>query len=294
MKKLALLLVVAVAAACSPDASSPRATPEESSPGPSTISPRPDTSATKSGDQTIPLQVWFLSEERDEPVLRLHYVNVPRTQAVARAALEQLLSGVPDDLRALDRRAWSAVPEDTELLGISIEDGTATVDLNDEFGDTGLGSSYDGIQIDQVTWTLTQFPTVKRVEYLIDGEVPPEGIGGHGIILEKPQTRKNNEEFLPPIVVEAPHPGEDIQGPFKLTGIANVFEATVSWKLVDSEGNLVKKGFTTATCGTGCWGTFEDVVRYDVLSGAGTLKVFESSAEDGSPLHIVEIPLTFR
>ena len=291
MKRIVSLAVVGVVllGACTDGGSESRPDPE---PAPTEASSEPapaesPTTAARSG-RTIPLQVWFLSELRGEPVLKLHHVHVPATQAVGRAALEALIAGVPPDLEDFDRKAWSAVPEETELLGLTIENGTATVDLNEEFGNTGLGSSYDGIQIDQVTWTLTQFPSVERVDYLIDGE-RPEYIGGHGIVLDKPQTRKNNQHYLPPIVVESPYPGQKIDGTFKLSGIANVFEATVTYRI----RGLLPERFTTATCGTGCYGTFEDELGLEVNSRTdAVLEVYESSAEDGRPLHKVSVPIT--
>jgi len=47
-----------------------------------------------------------------------------------------------------------------------------------------------------------------------------------------------------------------------------------------------------ATCGTGCWGTFDVTIRYNVSkAGWGTLRVFEPSARDGSPVHVTEYPV---
>ncbi|MBW3595582.1 MAG: GerMN domain-containing protein, partial [Actinobacteria bacterium] len=183
----------------------------------------------------------------------------------------------------------------TELLGLTIENGTATVDFNEEFGNTELGATYDGIQIDQVTWTLTQFPSVKRVRYLIEGEVPEDGIGGHGILVDKPMTRKNSEHWLPPIVVEAPLPDQTVGRTFELSGIANVYEATVSWRLTGLDGEPFKRGFVTATCGTGCWGKFKDRISLERVPGeAIILEVFQSSAEDGSQLDLLKIPLNVQ
>jgi hypothetical protein len=40
----------------------------------------------------------------------------------------------------------------------------------------------------------------------------------------------------------------------------------------------------TATCGTGCWGTFMANLPYAVSSAQwGTLRVFSASAKDGTP-----------
>jgi hypothetical protein len=48
--------------------------------------------------------------------------------------------------------------------------------------------------------------------------------------------------------------------------------------------------FVTATSGTGTRGTFFFTTR--AVDGVATLVVFETSAEDGSRIHGVEIPVT--
>ena len=247
-----------------------------------------DAGAEDFAAQKIPIQVWFLTGgDRDTPKLYLHHVAVPRAEAIGRATIEELLKGVPSSLTG---KVFSIVPEDTELLGLTIDDGTARVDFNRAFEDTGVGTTVDGSQIAQVVYTLTQFPTVKRVEFLLEGE-PVEMLGGHGIVIDGPLSRKDFESMLPPIVVESPHPGQAVAGRVFLTGIANVFEATVSYRLRSGDGWVLEEGFATATCGSGCYGRFSQMVPIDPAARPALLEVFESSAEDGRPLHMVRIPL---
>lgn len=95
------------------------------------------------------------------------------------------------------------------------------------------------------------------------------------------------------IVVNHPQPGDRVSSPVAISGDANVFEATVSIRILDASGALIAEDFTTATCGTGCRGTYSTRVAFDVSSEqAGTIEVFESSAEDGSQLFLVSIPVT--
>ena len=95
------------------------------------------------------------------------------------------------------------------------------------------------------------------------------------------------------IVVNHPQPGDRVLSPVAISGDANVFEATVSIRILDASGAVIAEDFTTATCGTGCRGTYSTKVAFDVSSEqAGTIEVFESSAEDGSQLFLVSIPVT--
>ena len=77
-----------------------------------------------------------------------------------------------------------------------------------------------------------------------------------------------------------------------MTGVANVFEATVNYLLVDEAGDAVYEGVTMATCGTGCWGSFSiNIDDFDFSATAVTLKVFTYSAKDGEPVDVVSMPV---
>jgi hypothetical protein len=148
------------------------------------------------------------------------------------------------------------------------------------------------MRLAQVVYTLTQFPTVDGVDFAIDGE-PVTVFSSEGIGLDHPQTRKDYRDLLPPILVEHPLIGEWVPSPVTVSGTANVFEATVSIRILDESGGVIVETFTTATCGTGCRGTYTEDVPYDVdREQAGTVIVYESSAENGEPLFPIEIPVT--
>lgn len=89
----------------------------------------------------------------------------------------------------------------------------------------------------------------------------------------------------------APVDGQVVAGPeVEVVGCANVFEATVAWRLLDRDGTLLDEGNTLASCGTGCVGTFRTTVP--VASGEGrgevVLQVFWGSPRDGEPLDLAE------
>jgi len=97
----------------------------------------------------------------------------------------------------------------------------------------------------------------------------------------------------PAIVVTSPRPGDEVSSPLTIRGNADVFEATVSISILDGDRNEIVRTFTTATCGTGCRGTFSKAVRFDVTeTQSGIVRVYESSAKDGTPINVVDIPVT--
>jgi hypothetical protein len=178
------------------------------------------------------------------------------------------------------------------LRDVSLADGVATVDLDGAFDDGGGSASMLG-RVAQVVATLTRFPTIERVAFRIDGK-PVDAIGGEGVVVDPPVGRRAIEGQTPQILVESPLPGDTVRSPIRLRGTANVFEATVSIDVRGADGKLLERTFTTATSGTGTRGTFDTEVELPEHTGAVTVVAYEASAEDGRPLHVVELPLELR
>jgi len=184
----------------------------------------------------------------------------------------------------------SSIPAGTTLNGITVADGIAVIDLSSEFV-SGGGTLSMTSRLAQVVFTLTRLDTVDGVRFLIDG-VPTTVFGGEGIVVSDPSTRADFANLLPAILIESPAWGGSGSNPLVVTGTANVFEATVSAELLDNSGETLWEGFTTATCGTGCRGDFEITIPYDVPEPQlGLLRVWESSAEDGSEINVREHPV---
>ena len=187
----------------------------------------------------------------------------------------------------------TAIPAETSLNGVEIEDGVATVDLSEEFDDGG-GSAGMFMRLAQIVFTLTQFPTVTGVQFELDGE-PVETFSAEGIVLDGPQDRADFEDQSPPILVESPVFGDVVTSPLQLQGTANTFEANFEYEVLAPDGTKLAGTFVTATCGTGCRGTFDEQVTFDAGDAdAITLVVLERSAEDGSRINEVQDPARSR
>jgi hypothetical protein len=263
-------LLLAVSTACSDDdgdddlvdASTPPVASPADTPSPSSPSPT----------ATVTYEVWYQLNRRLFVTTRTE----PATARVGTAAIEALLAGPSDIEAAAD--VSTSVPAGTVLNDLTIDDGIAVVDLSAEFA-----SNTSGLRVAQVVYTLTQFPTVEGVVIAIEGE----SAAG------EPQSRRDFEDLLPAIVVVTPVIGQTVSSPVSVAGTANVFEATVSLRILDADGNEIAREFTTATCGTGCRGDYSTKLKFDVDSEqAGTIEVFEESAKDGSHINVVSIPVT--
>jgi len=218
------------------------------------------------------------------PTLRV----VPKTSGVARAAMTALL----DPEQVLDQygQLSTAIPSGSKLLGISIKNGVATVDMSSEF-ESGGGSASAKFRLGQVAYTLTQFSTVRAVLFQVEGRTVTT-FGSEGIVLDGPQSRKDFEDQLPSIFVDRPAFGAAANNPARIAGNSNVFEATFRIALLDSSRKVLVDQRAMATCGTGRRGTFDVTLQYDVPKGQwGTLRTYFGSAVDGSPEDIRDYPV---
>jgi hypothetical protein len=254
------------------------------------LGPAPNpVAATTGSDTTLPapasLEVWFARGDELVSVRRTHEA----TPRVATAAIGELLGGPTQAERASGLQ--TAIPAGTRLRGISIDRGVATIDLTSEY-QSGGGLLSMQVRLGQVVYTLTQFPTVKSVSFRLDG-TPVNVFSSEGIVLSHPVGRGDYKDLLPPIVVSQPAPGSRVTSPVTVSGSANVFEANVTVQVLDADGRVVGHTFTTATCGTGCRGTYSVDVRF--RSGReqrGTIVVSDDDAAGvGKPPHEVRVPV---
>lgn len=308
--------VALVAGACGDDTDTTTEGPDDTSPTSTSTSTTEDPGSTTEppttepegtlpvGPETVDAPVYFVAEVTEPAAggvvealaASRRQLDVPAEGDAPARALAALLDG-PDEFEA-EIGYSTAIPEGTELLGLDITDGIATVDLDATFEEPS-GAFTDTLRVAQVVFTLTAFDEeVETVQFAIDGE-ERDVIGTHGIDVTGPDgegvARDDLSEARPPILVETPAPGATVADPLEVSGEANTFEANVLWALTDPDGEIVDEGFTTATAGTGTWGTFEFSVSTGDIdtdrSGLGALILWEESPEDGRQTNIVEVPV---
>ena len=243
-------------------------------------SARPD-----AGAQTR-LAIYLVRGEHVAPVRRA----VPRTSAVARAALTALLHGPT----AAERRAGygSAIPTGTRLRGISTAHDTATIDLDRRF-ETGGGSLSMLLRVAQVVYCATQFESVHNVVFRLNGK-PVQSIGGEGVIVAPRIGRANFEDQTPPILVEQPLPGDTVHLSIVVRGTANVFEAKLVVEIVSTRGIVLARKAISASAGTGTRGSFETAVRIHPTTGEVWVVIYAPSPKNGSPINTVRIRVFAR
>jgi immunoglobulin-like protein involved in spore germination/sporulation and spore germination protein len=228
--------------------------------------------------------VYLVRGEHVSPVRRV----APHTAAPARAAIAALLRG---PTAAERRRGYtSAIPGSTALNAVSLSGGVLTVDLRRSF-ESGGGSLSMLLRVAQVVHTATQFPSVERVAFRLDG-TPVAAIGGEGVVVSPPVGRAAVESQAPPILVEQPLPGDRVSAPVVVRGTANVFEAQFLVDVRTAAGTLLARRSVHASAGTGSRGSFS--IRIPLATSARQLVVvaYDLSPKDGSRIDVVRVPVT--
>lgn len=213
----------------------------------------------------VALDVAFLRNGK----LGIAHRRVAPTQAVGRAALEQLLLGPTADEKAAG--LVTAVPSGTRLQRLSIADDVATVDFSPALTARDAQA--------QVVLTLTQFPSVKSVRFGASGA---------------PITTADFDDRLPMILVRSVAPGDQVTSPVNVSGLSNTFESNVRIRVVGADGRILADTFTTGQGAMGTWGPFQASVPFDRgTNTTGTVVAFETSAETGAMTNVVEVPVRF-
>jgi Immunoglobulin-like domain of bacterial spore germination/Sporulation and spore germination len=240
----------------------------------------------------LQLDVYYLRSVRGRQYLVPEHHAVPATGAVAAAAVEELLTGLP--LFPGSRPPFAA---GTRLRGVRINGGTATVDLSREVlrGPSGDLAHYP---LQALVHTVTQFRTVTRVLVTVEGRA--SGMVAGRSLAEfwdlapgEPLVRDHGVR-LAPIALLAPVPGATVPGGrLVVTGEASVFEGNVSLRLRDGDGRVMAQGYTTAATGAPGRGPFSGALSFTAPGSPQrwTLEVFEVSAEDGSVVYRVHVPV---
>ena len=127
--------------------------------------------------QNITIKLYFTNTKFDPnmedcnkvfPVTR----KIPKTKAVAKAALEELFKGVTT--KEKEKGYWSLFSKENEsfLISVEVKKKAAYINFKDivvrDYGSatTSCGAGF----IPQIESTLKQFPSIKKVFYAINGD----------------------------------------------------------------------------------------------------------------------------
>jgi hypothetical protein len=242
------------------------------------------TAAPALAARTHAVAVYYVGDTGTRAALYREWRGLPVTTTPIRQAVNAMLHLAPRDPDY--RSLW---PTATKIRGISVRSGTAKVDLTKEALQGTAGSDFACASLQQLVYTVTAASrgTVSRVQLLVEGRA--DGVvsefWGAGCGADKPMARRAAAEILAPVQISYPGHNRTVGRTFTIRGEATVFEATVSWSLVDvRSGRVVRKGFVTASAGAPARGTWSAAVSLPSYYSGRRMEIraWESSARDGS------------
>jgi hypothetical protein len=187
----------------------------------------------------------------------------------------------------------TAIPSGVDGVNGGVDDSrpaVITMYMNDVFVEGAGGLLADITMLNQIIYTVTQDDPEARVQFIVD-DAPVEAYGSEGLSLVEPVGRDSFLDQLNLLNVTQPL-NYGMDGLPQVEGIANVFEASLVVRIVDvaTQETLYEEP-VTATCGTGCWGTFQHSLDTPALREGTVVQVLWYDAEDGEPADVVTVPV---
>ncbi|MDH7484195.1 MAG: GerMN domain-containing protein, partial [Spirochaetales bacterium] len=160
-----------------PPASSMPATPQSSPPAGSSV-PEHQT-GSQGTQQALPTQpamrtaVLYFVQVTNDGLIQSRRVkrSMPSSDAPLKDTLQALLDGPTEaEIRS---GIVSLIPSGTKIRSISMRGSTAVLDFNETFLYNRYGKEGSQAQLRQIVYTLTEFPSVSAVQFLIEGKQRP-------------------------------------------------------------------------------------------------------------------------
>ncbi len=143
--------------------------------------------------------------ERDEPEVqprrrtsRIYYIRVTEDGTIYPHQVERMVSYVDSPMtqtlnallkgptsEELNLGLLNLIPENTQLISATVKDGVAYLNFNESFRFNPMGVEGFVAQLQQIIYSTTEFPTVDRVQILIEGK-RVDYLGGEGIYIGDP------------------------------------------------------------------------------------------------------------
>jgi hypothetical protein len=244
--------------------------------GSETSTPSPDESDTSTPTPSTPVAiegdvyVYYVMDDGQGPRLYREQRPNPGMDPVT-AALSTMFAEP-----AVDPDYTSPWPKNTGIVDYSVQGDLATVNLS-RF--VSVGAAFEDAAVQQLVYTVTaNDKAVKQVRLLVDGKTPPSGHQDWS----QPVARAPMAEVQGWIWLLTPTQGSNVGSPVSFTGYGTAFEATINWE-VRQAGKVVEQG-TVQGGANGEFGEFSGTVQ--LAPGSYEMRVFESSAKDGSPQHV--------
>lgn len=106
--------------------------------------------------------------------------SIPWEEGIAKATLRSMVTGSETEQKIAQSGLHGVLPEGTEIRGMSIKDGLCRVDLSKSVLNAASYEQEENM-VSAITYTLTEFPTIDKVEILVEGQALAALPKGYGI-----------------------------------------------------------------------------------------------------------------
>jgi hypothetical protein len=234
-------------------------------PGPAGPSQTPSTR-----EVTVP--VYYLGETTTGLRLFREFHRVRTSEPEAVAALNQMFSQPPSD-----PDYSSPWPAESRALSVERFGGQITVDLSSPVLETNVARGTADLMTQQLVYTVQgALQSTDPVQLLVEGGRVADISGSP---TAEPLARADAHDVQALTWVISPAEGATVPSTFRVEGIASAFEGNVVWQLLRGSA-VVDEGFTTTAEGQ-TFSPYSFTVG-DVPAGDYTLRVYQTSPEDGS------------
>lgn len=188
---VAVLLIAGGGTACKSTDTEITSTKVTSSPAPTTETyqaPQATTSTNKQEGQEI--EIYWLATNGNEIEVAPNSITVAAAEkpdAMLKSAFENLLAGPKDS----DKHA-STIPEGTKLNSLEVRSDGVFVNLSSDFT-SGGGTASMTARLGQIIYTASSLDPNAKIWISVEGQ-PLEVLGGEGLIVDQPMTRRDFEQ----------------------------------------------------------------------------------------------------
>lgn len=96
-------------------------------------------------------------------------IQIPKVEGIAKETLRYMTKGGPVLPQITGTSLVPVIPSGTEVIGFAINEGIARVEFSKEFLNNET-KEQEKQMIEAIVWTLTEFPTIDKVHFIVAGQ----------------------------------------------------------------------------------------------------------------------------
>ncbi|MBE1488997.1 GerMN domain-containing protein [Plantactinospora soyae] len=262
--------------AASPAAPSADVQPGLTPPG----APVPSIGSTSGTATTASLAVYYQGGDPNRPRLYREFHRLWLRDGSAADRITAAVRNLLDGPTGMDPNYLNAWPVSTDLRGVSVSGGTATVDLAGAARNE-VGEAAARMAVQQLVWTVTAVPGVSGVRLRLDG-TPVDRLWGT-VDVSGVLRRGAAVEVLAPVWLIAPQQGDTVGRTFQVHLAGILPEATAQLR-IQRDGRTVSERTITLSIAGPTQGEYRHSVT--LPPGRYTLTAYAISLADGREQHL--------